>query len=454
MGRLADKSGCANPEASEHIRALKPCEDAVGIEPRLPRNGRMDGFVPPESISNLLRTATLKEAETRLRYPILDLIRGVAACAVAASHWRNLFFKDYEQLPGAGVLRKGFYGLCGLGHQAVIVFFVLSGFVICNSIHTSLRKGTWSWRQYLVSRLTRLWVVLVPAIILGVALDNVGIVTLPGNGIYGQPGFGHILTGSERDHLGAGVILGNLLFLQTILVPTLGSNSPLWSLANEFWYYMSFPLLVLSLRSGQSNPARILQGSIGIFLLVFAGWGISSYFSIWLMGCGAYYAAHVFSSLSQKRFLVFFSSGCLMTLGLLLIARGHSLRAISDFGMDFVLGLAIAVALFGAASIKLMPGLAVLAKAGMALAKPSYSLYVLHLPFFIFVASRLFKANADRWNPDVKHLLFGLGIAICCMIYVVILYLVAEARTDRVRAWVSQLGPHAQNKRRISAAKS
>jgi peptidoglycan/LPS O-acetylase OafA/YrhL len=45
------------------------------------------------------------------------------------------------------------------------------------------------------------------------------------------------------DHLGPEVLLGNLVFLQAILVPTWGSNGPLWSLAFEFWFYIWFPTL-------------------------------------------------------------------------------------------------------------------------------------------------------------------------------------------------------------------
>jgi hypothetical protein len=32
--------------------------------------------------------------------------------------------------------------------------------------------------------------------------------------------------------------LGNFAFLQTICVPIFGTNGPMWSLANEFWYYI------------------------------------------------------------------------------------------------------------------------------------------------------------------------------------------------------------------------
>jgi hypothetical protein len=37
------------------------------------------------------------------------------------------------------------------------------------------------------------------------------------------------------------IFLGNMGFLQGIFVHTAGTNLALWSLANEFWYYIAFP---------------------------------------------------------------------------------------------------------------------------------------------------------------------------------------------------------------------
>ena len=39
-------------------------------------------------------------------------------------------------------------------------------------------------------------------------------------------------------HLSVAGFLGNLVFLQTLFVETFGSNDALWSLTNEFFYYL------------------------------------------------------------------------------------------------------------------------------------------------------------------------------------------------------------------------
>src|SRR5215472_10612331 len=56
----------------------------------------------------------------------LDMIRAFAACAVMFGHLRTLFFVDFQHLESKTWYFKGLYFLTGFGHQAVMVFFVLS----------------------------------------------------------------------------------------------------------------------------------------------------------------------------------------------------------------------------------------------------------------------------------------------------------------------------------------
>ncbi len=45
-----------------------------------------------------------------------------------SGHLRAFVFKDYS--PGGGVVEKAFYLFTGLGHEAVIIFFAMSGFLV------------------------------------------------------------------------------------------------------------------------------------------------------------------------------------------------------------------------------------------------------------------------------------------------------------------------------------
>ena len=124
--------------------------------------------------------------------------------------------------------------------------FLLSG-LSRGSVLRSFSLNRWSWRNYLLNRLTRLYVVLIPALLFGGLLDVAGIHPFGPGGIYsGQTGT-HELTFAVLNRLSVPILVGNYAFLQGIYVPTFGSNGPQWSLANEFWYYRVFPLLACAL---------------------------------------------------------------------------------------------------------------------------------------------------------------------------------------------------------------
>jgi peptidoglycan/LPS O-acetylase OafA/YrhL len=108
-------------------------------------------------------TASLKG---RMVSTHLDMIRGLAAVAVLVYHVRYRFFVDYSQLDCKTLLSTAFYGLTAFGHDAVMVFFVLSGYFISTSIVRSVQTRRWSWTQYGVERLSRLYIVVIPGLVL------------------------------------------------------------------------------------------------------------------------------------------------------------------------------------------------------------------------------------------------------------------------------------------------
>src|SRR5580704_2592561 len=105
----------------------------------------------------------------------LDALRGFAAFSVLLNHLRDALFVDYESIARHNPLTSAAYLVSGLGRQSVIVFFVLSGYLVGGSVLRSAANGSWSWRAYLLARLSRLYVVLLPALLLGGALDWLGM---------------------------------------------------------------------------------------------------------------------------------------------------------------------------------------------------------------------------------------------------------------------------------------
>lgn len=150
-------------------------------------------------------------------------------------------------------------------------FFVLSGYLITTSIRNMIRRQRWQWRHYIFQRLTRLWIVLLPALCLGAFWDKTGQWLHPA--YYLHP----YRPASFR------IWLGNLFYLQMIFVRTFGHNDPLWSLSYEFWYYILFPLLLffyLYLKNKQAKKsglcligAAMIAATISkLMLLLFVPW--------------------------------------------------------------------------------------------------------------------------------------------------------------------------------------
>jgi peptidoglycan/LPS O-acetylase OafA/YrhL len=228
----------------------------------------------------------------------LDALRGIAAIAVLGFHFRGTFFVDIDSAQ-AGWLLRLFYFMTELGHQAVMIFFVLSGYLIGASVLRTFQEERWSWQPYLVNRLSRLWTVLIPALVLGALWDRAGMFWFGTAGIYGGKVANASISAPILPASNAITMLGNAFFLQRVLVPTFGSNGPLWSLTYEFWYYILFPLLLLMVWPGNRKDSRI-AGLIG-FSIIVVGLGptISRAFAIWLMGA-ALNLLPIFEKLNRK----------------------------------------------------------------------------------------------------------------------------------------------------------
>ncbi len=187
----------------------------------------------------------------------MDAMRALLALVVAFGHLWGLLIQDYAG--GGSFPVRAAYFVAGFAHSAVILFFVLSGYWIARSVTARVARG-WSWRDYLIDRLARLGVVLVPALALGGLLDWIAYypLQLP---THHDVTHAWVLTQDLSHSLSWTALAGNLLFLQHLFVPPLGSNGPLWSLAFEFWYYLWFPALWLSLvrrRPSLALPALLV----------------------------------------------------------------------------------------------------------------------------------------------------------------------------------------------------
>jgi peptidoglycan/LPS O-acetylase OafA/YrhL len=367
----------------------------------------------------------------------LDLIRGLAAWAVMWGHLRADFFVDFSQLEHRGPLLKVMYFLTGFGTEAVLVFFVLSGFLISSAIFSRHASGVWSWRDYAIDRSSRLYVVLIPGLLFGLLWDKVGSSIFASTGIYSRPltAFGLYIVQSR---LGMATFFGNLAFVQTILCPPFGSNSPLWSLANEFWYYVLFPVaLAAGLAWKQRSAGKaILLAIFAACVAAFIGWTILLGFVIWLSGTALVFAYSKWI-ISSKISLILYTliSSALLALTLVAARTGNSVV----LGNNLSVGLAFSLFLF--AVLQWGHGARGAFYAGIArfLASFSYSLYVLHFPLLLFLKAWL--APSHRWQPDAVHLAWALAIGAAVLGFAWLVSLVTEAKTFIARRWMRGILP-------------
>ena len=88
----------------------------------------------------------------------LDGLRFIAALIVLISHTRNDYFLAYGDLPHnqQGLSAFLFYTFGRLGHEAVVVFFVLSGFLVGGRGFERITTGVFDVRSYAIDRFARI----------------------------------------------------------------------------------------------------------------------------------------------------------------------------------------------------------------------------------------------------------------------------------------------------------
>lgn len=288
----------------------------------------------------------------------LDAMRFGAAFTVFLSHYA------VARISG-GVL----WPVADYGRPAVLVFFVLSGFVIAWVTETRER----SLEEYGLSRAARLYSVMIPAFIMTAVLDYLGKAIDPR--LYG-PEWGHSTTHPLLSFMLSAVFLGESWTLGVLP----GFNVPFWSLNYEAWYYVLFA------------AATFLQGRCRIAVLgvaaLLAGPKILVLFPIWLLGVAAWrWRADLPRQLGRPLVAVGLT-GLIVLEGLggekLFWRRGTYWLPPSYSAYDYIVGVLVALLIVGLANTRLpMPGFR-LERAVRWLAGTSFGLYLLHFPLLNF----------------------------------------------------------------------
>jgi peptidoglycan/LPS O-acetylase OafA/YrhL len=361
---------------------------------------------------------------------LIDWLRGLAAVEVLLGHVRGLFMQDYEAVRRPSLFWKAFYALSGLGHQAVIVFFILSGFLVGATVLEQNSTARWDFRDYLSRRLVRLYTVLIPGLLLTAAWDGLGLHLFGAGGLYGgHLAAAHLTMPDVRVTLTLTHLLGNLAFLQHLFIAPYGTNGPLWSLSYEFWAYLLFPLLIRAGSATESRNMRAAYLMLAATILCSGGFKLALYFSVWLMGAAL--AAWFRRAELPARAAAWRVIAWLVFAAAVMIGRSGKLNA---FYADPILGVATAVVLGlslrgddAAARTRSLS-----ARASAWLAGFSYTLYVAHYPVLSFIFAALM--NGARWTPSLRAVGLVSAISVAILLgYAYPLSRLTEAHTDALR---------------------
>jgi peptidoglycan/LPS O-acetylase OafA/YrhL len=360
----------------------------------------------------------------------LDFARGIAAFAVVLGHLLVSVFRGPSPAPEHAWMNKLFTVLTALPYEAVMIFFVISGYFVGGSVIRASIDDRWSWLEYLTRRLIRLWMVLLPALLLTAMWDHIGI----------THGDVHYYRGA-RD--GIGVFLGNLFFQQLIIYPVYGSNGPVWSLANEFWYYILFPLIFRSFIPSRTRP---FQGPLllaAVLLMLLLPKSLVAGGLVWLMGTGSYLCV---TSPRLKHLLanypVFIASSLLF---LWILWDPVSLKFPWP---HYTLGLTFAL---------MVPFLATRScpwetyhRFSTWISGISYTLYLVHFPFMIFVFYGVGLPFQQEYPSSDGFVRFG-AILLVILLYTQAVWYLFERNTSRFRGFVlTRIIPRAERALRRS----
>ena len=360
----------------------------------------------------------------------LDRLRIISAFLVVATHLRASLFVDWAQVDSQGVVAKLFYFSTSLGSQAVTVFFVLSGFLVGGGL---VRRSSFTWVNYLASRLVRLWVVLVPALLVSAVLLGVATDEFLSGGFRAAWVSGP-MPGSES--CSPLVWVANIFFLQKIFAPVFCNNGPLWSLSYEFWYYILFPLVwigFLRRRFEYLVFAVVLASIFGPSVM----WG----FVYWCFGVGASVLSGYLASRGEHisckgRYLLLALSVPLAVIVLLfgkvgLVSESNPFL----YGIPLALAFACLIASFSPSLVS-KSGLKTDFLGGVTrrLSESSFSLYVLHFPIICALVPRIVPAQFVVLNTTaMTHFA---SMFLLCVSSAIAFASCSEWKTPELRRWV------------------
>jgi peptidoglycan/LPS O-acetylase OafA/YrhL len=217
----------------------------------------------PATNAGLGDTVQASIVAKRSHYPALDGLRGASAVTVMVLHVVvDIIVRAHGQgvdTLGSALRWLSLTPLAALwsGTPSVILFFVLSGFVLS----TMLERQPMGYSAYVVRRMARLWLPYVVTLLAAAyCVRALGPVTLPGfdDGV-------NRFTTHRFD-------LASLMAHLTLVLPFASEtyNFVVWSLAFEMRISLLFPAMHRAIRRRKAAPTLAVTGAVAVFSVVAA----------------------------------------------------------------------------------------------------------------------------------------------------------------------------------------
>lgn len=340
-------------------------------------------------------------------YYWLDLFRGLASLIVVTTHCRTMLFVEYGLLPTSDKTTPNliFFFLTRIAHEAVLLFFVLSGFLVGGKVIQRLKAGTFDLKSYTLDRTVRIMLPLLSALIIIIISNTV--------------------TGQKFTVID---YIGNILSLQGILVPWV--SGPLWSLAYEVWFYVLMGGVALWLTTTKESYKYIGALIVFVNFLIFSYCLKSTFLFIWLLG------ALSFFYVKKNNYLLFGSIVLLLASIIAYQLYGKESRTLEQtFNIEVIaelcLGLSMCVIVQQVILRKPKGKLMLFVnKMGTKLADFSYTLYLTHLPIVYLLIHFGFPKSKSINAVSVGYYIAAIVIVIVCAYAI---YFVFERRTKYVK---------------------
>jgi len=359
-------------------------------------------------------STTVNGAANALRN--LDVLRGLLATYVVFGHARWLLWTGHQAfMHGAHPLWATALAYASSAlrfpHEAVMVFFVLSGFFIHLRAAERLSAGkpsAFNTLDYLKRRAHRLAPPYLFALLLTVVCDSIGRHAYPA--LYAAS-TGNALLDENFRHMGysAASVIPAVVMLPSSLDWHFGTNGPLWSLAFEVVYYLLYPVWLLLRRRG---PGIAYGAGLALGLLApafpklgFLG-DVLHLYPVWLAGAatGELFCGRV---LNTRRVVAGLLAAIAATAAMQCAHSPYSLLiTYVTLGAAFVAIFTILPLAQQTRPFRWLEQLGV----------RSYSIYICHFPVLALIAARQFSLHGGRPAHGWLAIAGAIAaLAVCCI---------------------------------------